>query len=434
MWPFTARSAPPPVQRQEPALTTPRASYQSAGGGVTISTPQQLEAAIRGEVTGGGVVVTPDAAMRVAAVYASVRVIAGAVATLPLDIKRRVDARTREDASDHWLWALMRRRPNGWQTPSQFRRMQQAHLLLRGNAYSLKSVSRGMVQELLPMHPDRVKVDQLADMSVTYTYTARDGRQVVYPQSAVMHLVGLTLDGVHGVTPITYAREAIGSSLAMEDHGSNVFRNGARVSTVLTHPGKLGPEGTENLRASIDAYRAGGEREGRALILEEGMKAEPLAMTAEDAQWIEARKFSRTDIAMFMGVPPSMLGDNSGSDSNWGTGLEQKSLGFVAYTLEDHLTMWEECIGRDLVPADEPTMYARFNRAALVRGDIKTRWDAHVKALQWGVVSPNEVRALEDLNPRDGGDVFYPPPNTAGKPQGAAIDENGGANDPATSA
>jgi HK97 family phage portal protein len=136
-------------------------------------------------------------------------------------------------------------------------------------------------------------------------------------------------------------------------------------------------------------------------------------MSAQDAQWIEARKLSRSDIAMFFGVPPSMIGDNSGSDSNWGTGLEQKANGFVTFTLEDYLTMWEEGITIDL--NSDPSIYARYNRAALVKGDITTRWNAYVKGLQWGVWSPNEVRALEDQNPRDGGDIYYPPPNTAGE-------------------
>lgn len=396
-------------------VEAPRAAYQPSGGGVTITTPQQLEDAIRGGVeSGAGVAVTPDSSMRVSAVYASIRIISGAVATLPLDIKRRVDARTRQDASDHWAWTLLRRKPNRWQTPSQFRRMMTAHLVLRGNAYAMKVVSRRAVLELIPLNPDRVKCAQNDDMSLAYVYTRKDGRQVALAQSDVMHLVGLTLDGVNGVSAITYAREAIGSSLAMESHGANVFRNGARVSTVLVHPGKLGKEGLEFLRASMDAYRAGGESEGKALILEEGMDAKPLALSAEDAQWIEARQFSRVDIAMFMGVPPSMLGDNSGSDSNWGTGLEQKSLGFVAYTLEDYLTTWEETITRDILPENDPSLYARFNRAALVRGDIKTRWEAYVKGLQWGVWSSNEVRALEDMNPRADGDRYYDPPNTAG--------------------
>jgi HK97 family phage portal protein len=395
----------------------PQASYQPNNGGVAINTPAELEQALRaGNATASGAVVTPDNAMKVAAVYASVRVISGAVATLPLHIKRRVDARTREDASDNPLWRLMRRKPNRWQTPSQFRRMMQAQVLLRGNGYAMKVVSRGEVIELIPLHPTRVECNQNDDLSLSYIYTRKNGVKVPLRQDDVFHLVGLTLDGVHGVSPITYARETIGLSLSMEKHGADTFKNGARPSTVLKHPATLGKEGQENLRTSLDSYRAGGESEGRALILEEGMDVAPLSMTAEDTQWIEGRKFSRTDIAMFMGVPPSMLGDNSGSDSNWGTGLEQKSLGFVAYTLEDHLTMWEEAIARDLIPDSEPDIYARFNRSALVKGDIKARWEAYVKGLQWGVYSPNEIRALEDENPRDGGDVYYDPPNTAGTP------------------
>jgi len=393
----------------EPAAAQPRASYQDQGGGVLIATSDQLADALRtGGLSVSGASVTPNSAMRVATVYACVRIISGAVATLPLDIKRRVDARTREDASDHSLWRLIRRKPNRWQTPSQFRRMMQAHLLLRGNAFAMKVVSREEVRELIPLHPDRVEREQLADLSIRYTYTRKDGRRVPLQQADVFDLVGLTLDGVNGVSALTYARETIGLSLAMEDHGATTFRNGARVSGVLSHPGRLGKEGVETLRSSLDDFRAGGEKEGKHLILEEAMTYARIAMTAEDAQWIESRKFSRTDIAMFFGVPPHMIGDTEKSTS-WGTGIEQQSIGFVAYTLEDHLTMWEEAINRDLVPDAEPTMYARFNRAALVKGDIKARWDAYMKGRQMKVYSANDVRALEDLNPIDGGDVYENP-------------------------
>lgn len=392
----------------------PRAAVQPAGGGVTITTAQELEEALRiGTVTSSGVAVTPDRAMRVAAVYACVRIRSGVVANMPLHVKRRVDDRTREDASDHPLWSIFRRRPNRWQTPSQFKRMLTAHLLLRGNAYAMIVRSRGEVKELIPLHPDRVECKQLDDLSLVYIYSRKDGRRIELRQSEVFHLVGLTLDGVHGVSVITYARETIGLSLAMEDHGATVFKNGARVSIVLKHPGKLGNEGLEFLKASLDDYRSGGESEGKALILEEGMETAPLAMTAEDAQWIESRKFSRSDIAMFFGVPPHMIGDTEKSTS-WGTGIDSQTQGFVTFSAEDDLTTWEETINRDLVADNDNDIYARFNRAALVKGDIKVRWEAHVKALQWGVMSPNEVRALEDLNPREGGDIYYPPPNTAG--------------------
>lgn len=410
----------------------PRASVQDKGGGIVISTPQELEEALRtGSVTASGMTVTPDKAMRIAAVYACVRVRSGIVANMPLHIKRRMDDRRREDATDHPAWKLMRRRPNRWQTPAQFKRMMQAHLILRGNAYAMIVRSRGMALEMIPLHPDRVECKQNDDLSLSYVYTRKDGGKVNLSQSEVFHLVGLTLDGVHGVSAITYARETIGLSLAQETHGATVFKNGARVSNVLTHPGTLGQAGLEFLRASLDSYRAGGESEGKALILEEGMSVAPLAMTAEDAQWIESRKFSRTDIAMFLGVPPHMIGDTE-KNTSWGTGIESQTQGFITFSAEDDLTIWEETINRDLI-GDETDIYARFNRAALVRGDIKARWEAYVKALQWGVYSPDEVRSLEDMNPREdgGGGRYYEPPNAPG---GADKPEKDDGDEPSESA
>lgn len=397
--------------------TAPKAATQSAGGGTLVTNSQELEAAMRGGATSlSGAAVTADTAMRVATVYGCVKLRSGPVANLPLMIKRRVDERIREDASDTPVGVLLRRRPNSWQTPSQFKRQMQAHVLLRGNAYALKVVSRGEVRALVPMHPDRVEVKQDSAGKLIYNYTTPNGSFVALDQAEVFHLVGMSLDGIRGISPIAYARETIGLAISMQNDGALMFKNGPRASMVMTHPGKIGKDGTEFLKASLEQYRSGGDAEGRALILEEGMKVENLAMTAEDAQWIESRKFARSDIAMFFGVPPHMLGDTEKSTS-WGTGLEQQTQGYVTFCLEDDLTTWEETINRDLIPPASTDLYAKFNRAALVKGDIKTRWEAYVKGLQWGVYSPNEVRALDDMNPREGGDIYYPPPNTAGGTQ-----------------
>lgn len=387
----------------------PHNAVQPTGGGVSITTPEELEEALRtGAVSASGMSVTPDKAMRVAAVFACVRIRSGVVANMPLHIKRRVDDRTREDASEHPLWSIFRRRPNRWQTPSQFKRMATAHLLLRGNAYAMIVRSRGGVKELIPLHPDRVECTQDDNLGLRYVYTRKNGRRVELDQSEVFHLVGLTLDGVHGVSVITYARETIGLSLAMENHGATLFKNGARASVVLRHPGKLGPEGLAFLKASLDDYRSGGESEGKALVLEEGMDTSPLAMTSEDAQWLESRKFSRSDIAMFFGVPPHMIGDTEKTTS-WGTGIDSQTQGFLAFSAEDDLTTWEETVTRDLISAEDPQIYARFNRASLVKGDIKTRWEAYMRGRQMKVLSANDVRALEDMNPVDGGDVYENP-------------------------
>ncbi|ARQ01893.1 phage portal protein [Pseudorhodoplanes sinuspersici] len=419
-WPWSQKSA-----------DVPRNAVQDSGGGVLITTSAELEQFLKdGQTTKAGPVVTAETAMREGPVYACVRILSGPPATLPLSIKRRLDARTREDASDTDLWKLWNRRPNRWQKPHQFKRMLMAHVLLRGNAVCLKVVSRGALKELIPLHPDRVEIKQKDDLSLSFEYTRKNGGKSFFTQDEIFHLYGLTLNGYSGVTPITYARETIGLALAQENYGASQFKNGMRASGVLTHPQKLGEESRKNIKASLDEYRAGGESEGKFLLLEEGMTQSQLKMTAQDTQWVESRKLSVRDIAMFFGVPPSMIGDNSGSDSNWGTGLEQKANGFVTFTLEDYLTMFEEGITIDL--NSDPAIYAKYNRAALVKGDIKARWDAYVKGLQWGVYSPNEVRALEDQNPRKGGDIYYPPPNTAGGSNPDSETGEAGNDDPKT--
>ncbi|KPF47111.1 phage portal protein [Rhizobium sp. AAP43] len=392
-----------------------------------IATSDQLERAIRAAVvSSSGSIVSPNTAMKVATVFACVRIISGTIANLPIQVKRRISADVREDASDHPLWKVLARRPNRWQTPSQFKRMMQAHLLLRGNAYAriLKSVANDQVIELIPLHPDRVEVRQRNDLSLVFEYTRPDGGKVTLAQSEVFHLVGLTLDGVKGVSVITYARETIGMSLSMEDYGAKLFKNGARPSSVLTHPGRLGKEGLEFLKASLDDYKLGGDSEGKSLILEEGMKMDQVSMTSEDAQWLDSRKFSRTDITMFFGVPPHMIGDTEKSTS-WGSGIEQQSIGYSTYTAEDHLTCWEEAIDRDLI-TDDDQVYAKFNRKALLRSDMKSRFEAYQIGRAMKVYSANDIRRFEDENPIEGGDV-YENPNTS-------TDKAGNSNDPSKSA
>lgn len=376
---------------------------------MTITTAQQIEQYLRtGNVSAAGEAVTPDSAMRVAAVYACVRLRSSLPANLPIDIKRRVNDTTREDASDDPVSVLLRKKPNRWQTPAQFKRLLEAHKQLRGNGYALIVWSVGRPIELIPMHPDRVTCRQRDDLSVYYIYSKPGGRQVILEQEEVFHLIGLSLDGITGVSPITYARETIGLSLAQEKAGGSVFKNGARASMVLQHPAKIGNEGRDFLKQSLDAYRAGGESEGKALILEEGMTVSNLTMTAEDAQWIESRKFSRTDIAMFYGMPPHMIGDTEKSTS-WGTGIDSQTQGYLTFTAEDDLTTWEEAINLRLFPDPSSKLYARFNRSALVKGDLKTRWDAYAVARRMKVYTANDVRALEDLNPVPGGDVLENP-------------------------
>lgn len=402
------------------AIVRPRASN---GGERTfaiddVTSAAELAAAMRGGNTGAaGQPVTINSALTVATVMACVRLRSGAIANMPLGIRQRVDERTRRTVSDHPVSILLNRRPNRWQRPAEFKRMLEAHVLLRGNGYARKVRGVGnRLIALIPMHPDRVAVKQLPDLSLAYEYTRPDGTRITLPQDDVFHLRGLSLDGVTGLNPIAYMREAISAALAMERHGATVFRNGANVSGSFSlGEGKtLTEEAAARLRAQMDDYRQGGAREGKVIVLEDGMKFDRMALSSADAEWLAGREFSRVDICMFFGVMPHLIGITSGN-TQLGSSIETQGQGFVTYTLEDSLVAWEEAIGADCLDWQaNPDLYARFNRNALVRGDLKARWEAYVKAMQWGVFSPNKVLELEDENPREGGDIYYDPPNAAG--------------------
>ena len=395
-----------PFSKSEGTGARPKAAAQPPGSYLSITSPEELEEALRkGSLSESGATVTPETAMRTATVFGCVRLLKGAPANLPLNIKRRIDARTREDATSHPLWPVLRSKPNRWQTPSQFKGMMQSHVCLRGQAFAHIVWSRGRVLEIIPLNPDpsRMRVRQRPDLLLEYEYGSRE----IFNQAEIFHLMGWTLDGINGVSPITYARETIGLSIAQASHGAATFKNGGRVAGVYSKEGELTQPAYDRLKASIEEFRQGGERFGGELILEEGLKYERMGLTAEDAQWIEARQFSRSDIAMFYGVPPFLLGDTEKSTS-WGTGLEQQKIAYLTFAAEDHLTMWEEAVNRDLLLSDA-THYARFNRAAFVKGDIKARYEAYTLGRRMKILSANDCRAMEDLNPIPGGDVYENP-------------------------
>ncbi|WP_374833919.1 phage portal protein [Paenochrobactrum pullorum] len=385
--------------RREPASVGPSWNNMASGSLADYLAGQSI----------GSANVSADDAMKISAVWRCVSLISGNVATLPLDLKRRVGDK-RLDADDHDLWRILRRKPNKWQTPSEFRRMLQMSVLLRGNGYAYKVTSGKKVVELIPLNADNVEVKQERDLSLTYTVTLPTGQRTILKQDRMLHLRGMTFDGITGLSVITYAREAMGLAASTEKHAGSLFRNGTRTGGVLKHPGKLDEEGIVALRESLDYYREGGGLEGRDLVLEEGMSYERLAMTSVDAQFIQTRVQSLAEIAMYFGVPLHMVGLNDKA-SSWGTGIEQMGIGFVTYTMQDWLTMWEQAIARDLIDENEPDLYARFNNAALLKGDTKSRYEAYAIGRSSGFLSANDIRALEDMDPIEGGDTYLEPLN-----------------------
>jgi HK97 family phage portal protein len=240
-------------------------------------------------------------------------------------------------------------------------------------------------------------------------------------QDDVFQVRGMTLDGVIGVSVLHYAREILGGSIAAEKHGNTLFKNGTNLGGVLKHPGSIGTEGQDTLRASLQKYR-GSENAGKTLILEEAMDYVPLGMSQIDAEFINSRKLSIVELAMFLGVPPHILGFTEGNTS-LGSSIEQQSAGFVNFGLNDHFEMWEGAIERDLL--DDDALVAEFNDHKLMRGDTAARWAAHVSAVSYGLLSPDEIREEEGKPRRLGGDEFYPPPNmTENKTNSQAGEQN----------
>lgn len=409
---------------------------------LTSMTPENLRDFLRiggGMETSSGAVVNDNSAMRVAAAWRCCNIISGTVGSLPLDLIRRESEKVRRPAVGHPLRKVLTVKPNLWQTPSEFRRMMQMHLLLRGNAYALKVRMGRDVVGLIPIVPDRVLVEQQPDLSLKYTVTLKGGQTRIYQQAEILHLRGMSLDGVKGLSVIAHMRESLGLALQGETAAAKLMKNGQMSSGVFTHPNKLSPEAYIRLKASI-AENGGSENAGGTRILEEGMKLETIAMDATDMQFLEQRNFQRYDIAMFFGVPPHMIGATEKSTS-WGSGIEQMGIGFVTYTLNDWLVTWQEALKRDVIAeAEWETHDVRFNTQALLKGDSKAQWAAFTAGRQWGIFSPNDVLELLDRNPRTdpGGNEYAVPPNqnpdAAAPAADPADDPTGGLDEPAQTA
>jgi len=371
-----------------------------------LNDPRLADFLRNGLSTNSGAVVTDHTAMQVAAVFACVRIIAGAVSSMPVKLYRQ-QGRVREVDDASPIARLISRKPNEWQTSKRWRHLMQSHMLLDGNGYSLIAGGRRRPLALYPLDPKRMTVEQRDDLSIVYPYQRKNGQTVTFTQDEILHLRGMSLDGVVGMSTIGYAREAVGLAIRGEEHGARLHKNGMQVGSVIKYPGPLSDEAITRLKDGMAQYR-GAENAHKTLILEEGGDF-AATMNNVDAQWLENRKFQRGDIFMFFGVPPHMAGDTEKSTS-WGSGIEQQSQGFVSYTLDDWLTEWEQALDAALLTSDD--QYFQFTRASLVRGDIKTRYGAYSVGLANGFLTPNECRAMEELPPVDGGDTVRVPLNT----------------------
>ena len=346
--------------------------------------------------------VNERSAMQMTAVYSCVRILAEAIAGLPLHLYRYNENGSKEKAIDHPLYRLLHDEPNPEMSSFVFRETLMIHLLLWGNAYAqIIRNGKGEVIALYPLMPNKMTVDRDENGQLYYTYQraseeahTMEGSSVKLKPYDVLHIPGLGFDGLVGYSPIAMAKNAIGMAIACEEFGAKFFANGAAPSGVLEHPGTL--KDPKRVRDAWQSQFGGSSNSGKVAVLEEGMKYTPISISPEQAQFLETRKFQINEIARIFRVPPHMVGDlEKSSFSN----IEQQSLEFVKYTLDPWVIRWEQSMQRALFTSDEKSeFFIKFNLEGLLRGDYQSRMNGYAIARQNGWMSTNDIRELENLD------------------------------------
>ena len=358
-----------------------------------------------------GKAVTERSAMQMTAVYSCVRILAEAVAGLPLHFYKYEDDGSKKKAIDSNLYHLLHDEPNPEMSSFVFRETLMTHLLLWGNAYAqIIRNGKGEIVALYPLMPNKMTVDRDENGILYYSYqrSQEEGKEagtVILRTKDVLHIPGLGFDGLVGYSPIAMAKNAIGLAIATEEYGAKFFANGAAPSGVLEHPGTI--KDPARLRENWNSTFGGSVNSGKVAVLEEGMKYTPISISPEQAQFLETRKFQINEIARIFRVPPHMVGDlEKSSFSN----IEQQSLEFVKYTLDPWIIRWEQSLNRTLLNQEEKkTYFFKFNVEGLLRGDYQSRMQGYATARQNGWMSANDIRELENLDKistEDGGDLY----------------------------
>jgi HK97 family phage portal protein len=356
--------------------------------------------------------VSPDTAMKFAAVYQCVTLRAKLFASLPFEIDM-IDPKTkkRSSAPNHPIYDLLKYQPNKWQTAWDFKCMMNMHLDLRGNAYAeIIAGPRGFADSLEPLHPDLVIPEQMSDGSIRYRVTDRLGKHKVLLADEVLHIRGPHAPGIAGISVVRNARETIGLALAAEEFGSRTFSNGARPSGVVTVPKGLTDAAFERFKSEWRGTYNGLNGAGATPILEDGSTFTAISMTSNDAQFLATREFQIEEICRWFDVPPILLHHQS-KTSSWGTGVEAIMLAFTKNSFSPLIECWTQVIRRDLILA--PRLYhVRFDTEKLTQGDSKAQADYLSRLVLNGVITRNEAREYLGYDPMDGLDEPLVPSNT----------------------
>lgn len=356
-----------------------------------------------GAPTYTGKLVSQQNALQVSAVWACIRIRANDIARLPLIPYQRLNPGL-EPATEHYLWPLCQHEANPRQTAFRFRHQMQTWLDLAGNSYAeIEMNGRGQVTGLWPWRPDRVKifrVDKSLESPLVYRYKFDDQTTVDLPGDHILHLRGLGLDGIMGLSPIDTHKQTVGYSQGITEYGARFFSNGARPLGVLEYPGTLSDKAKANLAESFANSHQGLSNAHRIAILEEGAKFNEVGSTMVDAQYLEQMKFTIEDFSRIYGVPLHRL---SSLDQATNNNIEQQDKNYIDDCLGPLANNWEQEMEFSLLSERDRDQYCvRFKLRNLMRGDMAGQAVFYGALVDRGVLVQNEVREELDFNPLPG--------------------------------
>lgn len=350
-------------------------------------------------------------ALREATVFACIRILADAVGKLPVKVYQ--DGEGKQSAG-HYLAPLLKIRPNPWMSSRDFFKALEVQRNTYGNAYAwidfeAKGRNAGKVTGLYPLESDRVKI-YIDDVGLLpgkgklwYVYTDNKGIDYRIGPDEMLHIKGLTSDGIIGMTPLEQLKSTIENAGAASQYLNNSFKNGLQTKGIIHYVGDLGPEAQKTFREKFEEMASGLKNANRVSLLPIGYQFQPLSLTMADAQFLENTQLTIKQIAAAFGVKNHQLND---LDRATHTNIAEQQREFYIDTLMDILTGYEQELTYKLFTQKEldAGYYIRFNVNAILRADPKTRYEGYRIAIQSGFLTANEVRALEEMEAKEGGD------------------------------
>lgn len=403
------------------------AAPEQRGEGFDLNNPYVAHALGALGPTVAGENVTAETALRCSTVFACVRIISETLAQLPVHLYRKKGDDDRERAVDHPAYRLAAKAANPWTPASEFRLIVGAHFATVGNGYAfVNKDAAGQPVELIQLDARQVavKLNPLT-LEPVYTVTLPDGTPREYGRADIFHVRGVGLDTYKGVSTVNLAREAIGLALTLEKHCAGLFGRGAKPSGILKHAKTMTDPVLKRIRAQFSGWFVGGANAGKTLILEDGTEFQQLQLSSVDAQTLEMRRHQVAEISRYWRIPLHMLNDLERATHNNAESMGQQ---FLTFCILPILKLWCDALALSLLTEDErETLYFEFLIDDLARAEILKRFEAYSKAINSGVLNPNEARGMENRPGYAGGETFMRPVNTAPAPTGATND-NGGEN------